>query len=70
MVKIDDDDPTSMLSGFCDVCELRASLDSNEFPNNKNCANCSANYKLRAFASDNPKDVEMRIYLAHRSQEE
>ena len=40
MVEIDDDDPMSMLSGFCDVCELRANLDSDNFPNNKNCANC------------------------------
>ena len=56
--------------GFCDGCELRSNLDDSEFPNHKSCANCSANYTLRAFGSDDPKDVEMRIYLAHRSQEE
>ena len=70
MMLVDDDDPMTMLSGFCDVCELRSNLDSSDFPNNRNCANCSANYTLRAFGSDNPKDVEMRIFLAHRSQEE
>ena len=70
MMEVDDDDPMSMLSGFCDRCELRSNLDDNEFPNHKSCANCSANYTLRAFGSDDPKDVEMRIYLAHKSQEE
>ena len=69
MMIIDDDDPMSMLSGFCDVCELRPNLDDKECPNNKSCANCSANYTLRAFGSDDSKDVEMRIFLAHRSQE-
>ena len=69
MMVIDDDDPMSMLSGFCDMCELRANLDDKECPNNKSCANCSANYTLRAFGSDDSKDVEMRIFLAHRSQE-
>ena len=69
MMVIDDDDPMSMLSGFCDMCELRANLDDSDCPNNKSCANCSANYTLRAFGSDDPKDVEMRIFLAHRSQE-
>ena len=49
-----DDDPMSMLSGFCDRCELRSNLDDSEFPNHKSCANCSANYTLRAFGSDDP----------------
>ena len=70
MMEVDDDYPMSMLSGFCDRCELRSNLDDSEFPNHKSCANCSANYTLRAFGSDDPKDVEMRIYLAHKSQEE
>ena len=56
MMEVDDDDPMSMLSGFCDVCELRSNLDDYEFPNHKNCANCSANYTLRAFGSDNPME--------------
>ncbi len=70
VMEVDDDDPMSMLSGFCDRCEIRSNLDDSDFPNNKSCANCSANYTLRAFGSDNLKDVEMRICLAHRSQEE
>ena len=70
VMEVDDDDPMSMLSAFCDMCELRPNLDDSDFQNNKNCANCSANYTLRAFGSDNPRDVEMRIYLAHKAQEE
>ena len=67
---VDDDDPMSMISGFCEKCEISRSLDDADFPNHKDCANCSANYTLRAFGSDDPKDINMRIYLAHKAQME
>ena len=51
---------------ICDRCELSPNLDDAEFPNHKDCANCSANYTLRPFGSDDPKDINMRIYLAHK----
>ncbi len=65
-----DDDPMSMLSGVCDQCDMNQRMDSSEFLNHKNCANCSANYTLRAFGSDDPSDINMRIYLAHEVQME
>ena len=43
-----DEDPMAPLAGFCDPCSLSTVLDRAEYPDNKGCPNCSANYTLRS----------------------
>ena len=63
-----EDDPMVSLSGLCDSCAIHAQLDRSDFPNQKECPNCSANYTLRSYGeSTEASDLKLRVYLAHRA---
>ena len=68
MDEMRDDDPMKHLSGLCDTCSVQQPLDRGEFPDNKHCPNCSANYTLASFGGhDDKSDSQLRVYLAHRT---
>ena len=57
------------LSGLCDSCAINGQLDKSEYPDHKECPNCSANYTLRSYGEfTEASDRKMRVYLAHRAQ--
>ena len=57
------------LSGLCDSCALSGQLDKSEYPEHKECPNCSANYTLRSFGEfTETSDRKLRVYLAHKAQ--
>ena len=57
------------LSGLCDPCAIKGQLDRDDFPEHKECPNCSANYTLRSYGAFNEtRDLKLRVYLAHRAK--
>ncbi len=64
-----EDDPMVSLSGLCDSCAINGQLDRSDFPDHKECPNCSANYTLRSYGEfTEVSDRKMKVYLAHRAK--
>lgn len=65
--EMDNDNPMMHLSGMCDKCEV-SPLFSNKYPENKTCANCSANYSLSSYGGyTDETDRQLRVYLAQKT---
>ena len=63
-----EDDPMMHLSGLCDHCSVSAILDMREYPDQRGCPNCSANYTLNSFGGyTDDSDMKLRIFLAHKT---